>query len=386
MKKIFGIMVLALFILSIVPMAFAEEDSGAEPVPEMMGDAGENVADDVMAAPGPKGKNGKEVRPLDRIRERLSKAKVTQEKARERFNVAKGKYVLAKERYQEHKSELVQLKEKANVCQRDSEEEECPNLKLNLKMGVKNHLLKTSDLIERSLERLTQKIVDSETLTEEQKEDALVKINELQETLLVEKENVEALSEETTAEELRDAVKSLKGTWQDVSKGQKNHIASLMHSKTGTAVEKHGGLVNSMEARIASLEKAGADVSELAEVLDRFRDHVGLLNEDYATAKEAWQSAEDRKEVLSEWKEAQLTVRERMVGSKTILRDFITKFKELKQNLDEDLVEEVEEEETEDEVEEEDEEESEAEDEVEDEDSEGVEDEDTEEESEETEE
>ncbi len=333
MKKIFAMIVLALFILSVVPMAFADhpgENTDEEDRRE------KNIREETMEKSieekRPKTKNAKAVKALERVRERLAKSKVSSEKARERLIVAKEKYSDARERFNEHKGKLVEMKKAARVCEDDSET--CKKGKLNLKIGVKNHLLKTVNLISSSLERLSERVEDSKLLTAEQKEDALLKIDALEERLIAERESVEALADEATAEELRDAVKSLKELWKEVRKEQKKIIAGLTHSKLGSAVEKHNGLVQSMEARIASLEKIGADVSELKDILTRFREHVTAVQDDYAAAKEKWQSADNRLEALGEWREAQKAVRERMKESKVLLREFVAAYSKLKENVD----------------------------------------------------
>ena len=96
-KKMFGVLVLALFILSAVPMALAEPGTGN--------------GDGVM-------KNAKD---------KLGVAK-------ERFDVAKGKYFAAKEKYkdakekyQEHKGNLLQIRENVKECK---ENEDCDEYKL----------------------------------------------------------------------------------------------------------------------------------------------------------------------------------------------------------------------------------------------------------------
>ena len=340
MRKIFAMIVLALFILSVVPMALAEEATDTSDEEDRRD---EELREESMEEKGPKGKNGKGVKAIERVRERLAKSKVTAEKARERLQEAKENYEEARERFEEHKGKLVEMKKAARGCEEGSDD--CKKGKLNLKVGVKNHLLKTADLILRSLERLSERVEDSKLLTDEQKENALLEIDSLEERLTAEKERVEALAEEATAEELRNAVKNLKETWKEVRKEQKKIIAGLTHSKMGAAVEKHTGLVNSMAARIASLEKAGADVSELQEILERFREHVTQINADYESAKEKWQSADNELEALGEWREAQKTVRVSMKESKTLLREFVNKYTELRENVEDVVSEDVEDEE-----------------------------------------
>jgi hypothetical protein len=341
MKKIIALFVLAFFILSIMPAALAEEDFDKEAAP-----------------------NGKGPKPaLIAAKEKVGIAKDKVVQARERFELAKEKHQLAKERYQEQKEKVLKIKEEAEDCQKE-DVEVCKKAKQGLRVGVKNHLVKTSDLIIRSLEKLTNQVEDSKTLTAEEKEEALVKIAELEEELTAKKDEIESLGDDLTAEELREQIKALKEIWNQVRKEQRWQVTQLINNKMGNLADKHEEFYNAMTVRISTLEEKGYTEAELAEVkaiAEEFREAMESLKADQEAAEEAWANAKSSPEALEEAKEKQKIVREDMKETKEMLREFVKAFNEVyKNNKVSDDVEESEDE-TEDESEVEDEEETEAE-------------------------
>lgn len=360
LQKPFALFVLMLFLISVAPVAFADSDGVAGVDVEDSDDDNENGLeandgdevenDDELEAEddgdGNKNELERKVRARElkekgiKIKERVEKSKEDMERARERFIEAKDSYGEAKEKFENDKEALFKLRDQVKECQKDGD---CELKKFNLRNGVNKHLVKTIELIEKSLEKLVNKVSESE-LDDETKENALTQIAELEAKLSAEKVEVEALADGGSAEELRNAIKAMKKTWQDTRHIQKRIVASLTHSKLGDLVEKHIGLVRSMDAKIENLEKKGADVSELVEIRERFSAKVSEIEAEYDAAKEEWKAAENKQEASEAWRIAQAKVRESMKESREILLKFAIKFVEIKKSLEE--TEEAEESET----------------------------------------
>src|SRR3989344_3099539 len=259
MKTIVGIIILALFIVSIIPLALAEEgrDNGNDR---------KKLNDDENKS---KVKEQREA-----MKARLEASKENIEQVRERVKQTKEKYQEARERYQEQKENLKQLRDRVKKCKETDESGECVTVRQGVNKGAKNHLLRTSDLIEKSLERLQERVTSSSVLTAEEKQSALDAINKLEEEVTAEKERVTALAENASAEELRAAVKNLKKTWQDVSKAQKRIIAMLTSSKLDNLVEKHEDYITGMQKRVDALREKSVDVTQLDAILVQFKAAV----------------------------------------------------------------------------------------------------------------
>ena len=339
-KKIPAVLVLIIFILSVVPIALAEEGSSNE-----SNDNDEETENEVEVKSDRTDRLEKVLERADKFEETIEKAsdksaiarerlRENLDKAKERYEEAKEKYQEARERYNEHKRNFIEAKVKAK-CTEDTDE--CSNLKKELKTSVKQHLLRTTEVILSSIEKLKDKVEASEQLSDEEKADAIAALDQLAADLEAEKAEIEALSEESTAEELRQEIKDLKELWKEVRKEHQKIIADLVNSKTKDLVEtKLSGIITSMEARINSLEKAGIDTAELEEIKEKYMTHLDSVKADYQDAKEEWQSAEDKGAALDDWKEAQKKVHEGMKEAREILRAFTAKYVELRKNNDSD--------------------------------------------------
>ena len=306
-KKLFGIFVLAIFILSVVPMALAETGNANEGMKE---------------------------------------AKEKWDLARNRYAAAKENYKAAKEKYQNHKGNILEIRERVKACKED---DECKKGKKDLKLGVKNHLGKTGDVILRSLDKLKSRIEDSKTMTDDEKENALARLSVKEEELLTLIDRIKEMSEDATAEELREAIKSLKDLWKEIQREQKWVITQLINHRLSTVVDKHDEYYNAMEMRYSTLEEKGAsaeDLESLKEIMERFREEVAKLNVEQEEATEAWKRAKSSPEGLEEAKAEQEDVREQMKITKEVLREFTAEFKEIYQELKTDEVEDESEDET----------------------------------------
>lgn len=330
-QKLFALAVLALFIVSVLPAALAEEVTDAEETDSAEVD---DTEADVTTTEEADSTDGTEdvattTKPAKRVKAVRAKEKVNQIKervdvAKENFLKARERYTSAKEKFTDQKHNLISLKDKVKVC--DKETGDCTQKKLELRKGVRVHLEKTIALIESSLERLIEKVENSKVLTDEEKEEALVSLVDIEETITAEKEKVEALAEEATAAELREAIKNLKKAWIEGRKIQKSIIATLTNAKLENLFEKlETEFVDGMEMRITDLEEQGVDVSELEVLLAEYKTEVAELENSLEKAKE-----KRLEEDLEAWREANVEVRQNLKDAKEALRDFMKKYKELK--------------------------------------------------------
>ena len=239
--------------------------------------------------------------------------------AKQRYLEAKAQYLETRKQYLEGKSDLLKLKEKAR-CNDDSTD--CQEKKSELKRGVKQHLLKTNELIARSLEKLTNRVEESKALTEEERTNALAAIAELEERLTAEQERVNSLAANATNEELRTAIPALKSVWQEVRKEQHTVVSLLISSKLEEVVEKQEKYAEHMQSKIDELAARDIVVTELQALQDQFETQVAELEQDLAEFRAG----------TTTW----TGVREDLHTAKQTLREFLAKYKELKSDTEED--------------------------------------------------
>ena len=354
-KKLISVAVFILFLLSVLPSGLAAEADGAESSERkvLRAEALENVARVQEQAEKLREKavsrleqaEKRTERAEEQVAERAEKAKERlddlQEKAAERREAAQEKLAAAKERYQEakerfdeQKQRVSELKENFQRCKKVNEtanvSDECKRAEDTLKEGAQKHLLNILTVMGRTLERLEERVSNTTGIAEEDRAAALESIAALQQRVADQR----AAVENGTVSQ-KEAVKAAKELWSEIKREQKAIIALLVQDKSASLLEKHRGLERSMETRIASIERAGGDATELQAILERFRVQMTELEEAHADAKARWQLARgsEKREAWEAWRAAQKEFRAGLQESREILREFVRKFVELKKGL-----------------------------------------------------
>jgi len=316
-SKTLALMMLAVFVLSIVPFVLAETEGSEVRI------------------------QNKEMK--EKILEKGQEIKAKAEEIRDnKGEFFKERIEKAKESYEAKKQELEAVKDKVNACHGENKNvTECQDKKSELKRGVQQHLLSTIELIDSSYERIKERVTSSNTLSEEQKQQALDKIAQLQEQLSAQKIKVESLAENGTNTELKEAIKELKSLWQDTKKIQNRVIAQLTNSKLDEIVKKQEEYYNALQLRINSLSSKGIEVSELQSLAEQFQQQTNVLKEDKSTAESAWNTVVDKTD-LDLAKESNQKVKEDLEKSRELLKQFLDKYRELNRPVREHNLSEVE--------------------------------------------
>ncbi|MDP3698432.1 MAG: hypothetical protein Q8R47_02500 [Nanoarchaeota archaeon] len=354
-QKLSAMLVLSLFLLSVLPAGLADEGKNMVDVDaevHLESDAADaevkTESKTEVESKDNDSETEEEVKVKTKVRDgslkssKLVKREVKELKrdlhqARERLEEAKERYKEAKEEQREHRQKVLDLDKAAKRC--NPEKRDCATLKMELRTGVKNHLLKSVQVVERSLEKLTKTIEKMEDLSEEEKENALALVADLEAELDAQKAKINSFTDETSKEEIRAAIKDLKELNQKVHKLQRRLVGLLVNAKLQVLVEKQAELHAGMQARIDALAATGADVSELEAILAEFDAKVEELKQDYQTAQQKWmeaKTAEDFDQFNRNLREAQHQVRKDLQDLKKILRDFLHTHKELKEGSEED--------------------------------------------------
>lgn len=348
-KKMAALAVLALFIISIVPAAFAERDGeeredrrensgegSVERSGEDTGTEGENSGEESVERSGESTEteeDGAERARRLRIKDKdINQARERVEEIREQLREKKERYQEALEILREKKEQLQELREKAR-CKDESED--CRDKKLDLKKGVREHLVRTIELIDRSLEKLQDRVDHSKVLSEEEKQDALQRIAELETQLEERKAELEALADSMTNEELRTQIRELKDLWHTVRKEQRWIVAQLTNAKQDNLVGIYIRYGDRAEAQITKLEGQGAAVAGLEELLAKYRESVEELKVAQADAQAAWLEAKSSPEALERARELQHAFREKAKETKASLRNLLHEIKEVREQVSE---------------------------------------------------
>ncbi|HLD00480.1 MAG TPA: hypothetical protein VJC39_01940 [Candidatus Nanoarchaeia archaeon] len=318
-NKLAAGLILALFVLSILPAVLAETDGASE-----IGEGSEVAEEDVK-----KDVNEDKVK---RVQLKLEEVKDKIKLFREKSEELKEKYQFAKSKVAEQKLKLVDLRDQVDNCRQDNDS--CSLRKLDLKNGVKIHLEKTLELIESSLERLVNRVNELDSLTEEEKESLLLEIETLQEKLNLHKDEILAgLTEESTAQEYREAIKEVKSLWQESKHIQRKVIANMVNSRLDNLLEKHREMVDGMQLRIDDLAEQGVDTTTLVSLRDRFISAVNDAEVQFEKVKRLTPGVGEG--AGEDWREAHQDMMKMLKEAKEILRKFLAEYKNLREELKE---------------------------------------------------
>jgi len=343
-QKISAILVLSLFILSVIPVALADEGKDTVDVDTKVNAEARLDSDVADAEVKTESKTKVESDDNDSeakdnhssqkqgksMKREFKPAQQAFEHARERLEQAKEHFEQAKEEQHKQREKVLELNKQVKRC--NSEKKDCTELKTELRLGVKNHLAKSVNVVQRSLEKLTSTVDKMEDLPADEKEHALSMISDLQNKLDAQKATIDTFTANTTQEEIRAAIKDLKDLNQEVHKLQRRLVGLLVEAKLNVLVEKHAELHDQMQARIDALAAEGKDVSKLKEILAEFDAKVEVLKQDYEAAKQQWMkadSAADFDQFNRDLREAQHTVREDLQETKQILRKFLAEYRQI---------------------------------------------------------
>ena len=278
-------------------------------------------------------------RALKEVERRSEKAVENIERVQEQIKEKKEKFMKAQEKYdekmkqfQDKKEQLAGLEKKAQ-CKEDNQA--CQEKKLALKKGVQERLVHTIELIDSSLEKLLSKVEDSQTLTEQEKQETITRIKDLEMQLTAKKEKILALGNDVSGPELKAQIKELKKLWQDVQKEQRHILTSLISHKQENVVDIYALYGTKMEAQINLLAKQGADVAKLKEILATFREKVAKLKAASESARMAWETAKSQgtPEAMKEAHSIQKQFQDVSKETKVVLRELLSEFKKTRKGL-----------------------------------------------------
>jgi len=360
-QKLSVLLVLSLFLLSVIPAGLADEGKNVADVEvdaevDVDSDAADAEVKTESKTEVETEDNDSEVKEKTEIKTemkegRLKSAKLVKRevkelkrdlhKAREKLEEAKEHFREAKEEQHEQREKVLDLDKKVKECK--SERKNCEELKLELRTGVKNHLLKSVQVVQRSLDKLSKTVEKMEDLSDEEKDAALSLVSDLQAQLEAQKTKIEGFTNETTQEEIRATIKDLKELNQKANKLQRRLVGLMVNAKLHVLVEKHEELHAGMQARIDALAAKGVDVSELEAILADFDAKTETLKQDYEAAKQQWINSKDTAnfdQFNRALRDAQHQVREDLQETKHLLRQFVAKYHELAKDLQENETEE----------------------------------------------
>jgi DNA repair exonuclease SbcCD ATPase subunit len=277
MKRSILVFVLAILITGLLPSATAQ-NTGAAKYNNMQ----------IQAINS--NENGTPLTIKEKLRDQIQEARqITQGKlkaARERYQEAKQKYIQARERYQEAKQKITKARTALQAC-RDSESEQCISLRKQIKANSKEFLVNIADRVLATLEKIRSKVESNEDIDEEESASLLTNIDEKIAEIENAKETIEGLTNESSAEDIKEAAQTIREAWRKTRAVLKKSVGRLLNARIGGIIVKSEALGDKLERIKARLEESGNDMSDIKGLINKFNNEV-------EEAKAKWESAKQR--------------------------------------------------------------------------------------------
>lgn len=330
MKKAVSLAVMAILLISILPLSLAEDQNSPSYQPNTTAIGyGEKLREKLKEI------QDKRMEELKALQENPAWAKYNATsgfKARILENMTVGKiredYMKAKEQFQLKKIDLEKAKLKFQGMQEIRKQCKAGNCNITdeeLIASAKEFLGNSADAIIEHLNKVKAKIQENEDLSDDEANAMIAQIDEKIAEIEAAKEKAQNA---TTKEEIRDAAKDINAAWKDIKITSLAHTNQLINARIGGIIVKSEHLKEKLDKILARMEANGKDVSNIKPMVDEFNADINLSKEKYDAAmekfKEFWQ-AEDKSAAQDKLKEAQDLMNE----AKQALKDANEKLREI---------------------------------------------------------
>ncbi len=274
--------------------------------------------------------------------------------------------VEARTNYMEAREKVTEIRSEVTGCKGD-DSEECEKLRGRYKVHAEKMLLNAADRVLAVLDRIKEKVEDSEDLDEDERSDIIADIEEKIAEMVDAREVIESIDEESDIEEVGEAANTIKKAWKrSVKFSAKAALGKMINARLRGITQRMNVLEDKLDRIVSRMEEEGYDVEDSKKLFEEFSLRLSEAEENYESAKSKYAgvlTADDKEEVSEEAKELLEESHDALKKAHEILKGLLREIREAKQ---EGVIEETEEE-LEDEEETDDKDETESEDEEEDE-------------------
>lgn len=223
---------------------------------------------------------------MDQIKTKVQENK---EKAIQNYEQAKERYQTAKQTWDQAKTEFQKIKNKLNESNQSTERI----------TKTRNFVLRTAERMEdqiRIMQRWTEKVVDDEELEENI-------LNLLEEDLNQITRYKKEIQNAGTIEEIRTQSRNMKEFWNKAKNRNKRHIGIILSHRIYNIIQKSEDLYEDLQEKINSSDCNNTET--IQDLSNNVNENLNLSKEKYEQAKEKYlqiNDSEDAKGLLSEVK------------------------------------------------------------------------------------
>lgn len=257
-----------LLLVSAVPFALADEDVEASGAVLITADSGEDVVDSRH-------------KPRRMIRDAVKDPRDAKKLAKHVVRNAKQLQHQVRAVDPQKRAAFARLKQDLRACDGDITET-C----VDARNKAKEHLLTLADRVLNLLDRLEERVRNAD-VDADFAERFLAELAAHEDAVASVVSDIEALGDDATLQDYRDAAQKIKGVWHDVQRDLKVGIGKFYSHRFDGLVAKADRADAKMQDMIAQAEEKGYDVTGLESHHEDFVAAVAAAKESLSLAKEA---------------------------------------------------------------------------------------------------
>ncbi|MBN1645353.1 hypothetical protein JW851_04960 [Candidatus Woesearchaeota archaeon] len=337
MKKIFSLLIMAMFVLSLASVAFAGKDANRADTPtsnkyavggdrEGFLEQAQEQRTELLEKRG----EALEKRQRQRIdvaakrTELLRKFQENKAEMQEVVQKAVQRRTQAIAKYQEAKAELAKSKQKLQKC-KGKDDVTCTEERKNARENSHKFLLSAADRALGLLEKTKERIQNSK-MSEEEKAAAIAGLEASMEELASVRQTVEETTDAATTEEIKESAKMVRETWKKANKEIKEKATKVASEKFGGTLVKIERLQSKLERTIEQLQKQGKDTSSIEAIMEEFNAKIEEANQEHATVQEKLQAGQ-----VNEATRNMVQAHKKIKEAHMLLKDVVRKIRKAQQ-------------------------------------------------------
>lgn len=324
-KKLSAFLLMAIFLVSLVPAAFAQNSNAGEETDNLVADvpAGiplerclEQVMDNHPDATDERARRACRIHAANRLSDvrqqrvdvtkkrtdvrvqRVGEARDRADHARDRVQDARKRYVKAKRNfhearadYREKRDRFRQARSEVRKCRGD-DSEKCDAHRKDMRREAPKFLLKAADTVLHTLERVKAKIDESD-VDDEKKAELLADLDERIAAIEDAATTIEGMDEDTPKEDVQEAANTIREEWTKSRHLLRRAVNHVVNAKLGNIVHRADKLAEKLGKIRDRLEAKGHDVSAIDSALADFEAKLDEAKSFHRQALEAFQSGDE---------------------------------------------------------------------------------------------
>ncbi len=207
-------------------------------------------------------------------------------------------YLKALNSYKQVKGQFLEAKERLRECE-DADSDECSELRERAQNHSVEMIINSANMIIEHLNKIKEKVEASETMDPERAEEIILEINnsisELEEAI------AQAESAETK-DEIKEIAKTVSKLWIRIRHRERLHAASVVKARVWGIMKRSENLEERLDLTLAKMEEQGIDTVDIDTKITEFSEKILNATSKYNEAQELMDGAylEEDKEKLKE--------------------------------------------------------------------------------------